>query len=102
MVEMFEDFYMTGGNMEQGTHRNCGCRNQVNTYSDNSNMVSPAVYECNNCVVDNIGYAQAYVPYQETTRIMTQEKSLACGTVFTELVDPYVKGSSLRRSMINC
>ncbi len=42
--------------------------------------------------------AQAYVPMQMWTDPMEAMTSLACGTVFGELVMPYVKGSSLERN----
>jgi hypothetical protein len=55
-----------------------------------------ATSDCNSCVIDAIGLAQAYVPYQPEAATMAAEQSLVCGTVFPSLVKPYVAGANLR------
>ena len=52
--------------------------------------------DCNTCVIDAIGLAQAYVPYQPDAVTMAAEQSLVCGTAFPSLVKPYVAGANLR------
>ena len=52
---------------------------------------------CNTCVMERIGLAQAYIPSQPYTTPMEQEQSLVCGTTFTELVMPYCSGWNLYR-----
>lgn len=44
---------------------------------------------CNSCVIQHVGMAQAYVPYQEDFSVMSLEQSLACGTAFPVLSMPY-------------
>lgn len=50
-----------------------------------------AVADCNNCIVEKVGLAQAYVPFQMDFDLMEENRSLACGTAFPELVSPYRK-----------
>lgn len=52
--------------------------------------------DCNACVIDAIGLAQAYVPYQPDATTMGLEQSLVCGTAFPSLVKPYVSGMNLK------
>lgn len=56
------------------------------------------VGECNQIIINAIGLAQAYVPVQPWETPMSEEQGLRCGTIFPGLVQPYVKGSSLRRA----
>ncbi len=53
--------------------------------------------DCNTCVLEAIGLAQAYVPYQPDGKTMGLEQSLVCGTAFPGLVKPYVSGMNLKR-----
>ena len=53
--------------------------------------------DCSNCVMNRIGLAQAYVPSQPYTSPMTQEQSLICGTVFSDLAMPYCSGWNIYR-----
>jgi len=53
--------------------------------------------DCNTCVLEAIGLAQAFVPFQPDGVPMGLEQSLICGTAFEGLVKPYVKGSSFLR-----
>ena len=55
-----------------------------------------AVTDCNTCVLQSIGLAQAFVPFQPNANTMDKEQSLVCGTAFPDLVQPYVKGSNLK------
>lgn len=54
------------------------------------------VLDCNSCVLQSIGLAQAFVPFQPNANTMDKEQSLVCGTAFPDLVQPYVKGSNLK------
>ena len=95
MIELFDELYEAANNNSR-RHCKCGVCNEMNGYSEKAEMVNPSRMECNTCVIEEVGYAQAYVPYQETMNIMSKEKSLCNGTIFSELVQPYVKGSSLK------
>ncbi len=53
--------------------------------------------DCNACVLERIGLAQAFVPSQPYEQPMEQEQSLICGTAFSELVMPYCSGWNLYR-----
>ena len=53
--------------------------------------------DCNRCVMERIGLAQAFVPSQPFGALQEQEQSLVCGTVFPELVMPYCSGWNLYR-----
>lgn len=55
-----------------------------------SKNMQPAVD--NNALPDGLALAQAYVPMQPYTAPMSQEQSLICGTVFSDLLDPYCSG----------
>ena len=55
------------------------------------------VIDCNTCVLQSIGLAQAFVPFQPNGKTMELEQSLVCGTAFADLVHPYIKGSNLKR-----
>lgn len=69
-------------------------------------MVSPATTalqpdtdmgDCNACVLERVGLAQAFVPNQPYEAPMEQEQSLVCGTTFSALVMPYCSGWNLYR-----
>lgn len=51
--------------------------------------------ECNTCVQESVGLAQAYVPFQTQLDLKDGQTALACGTVFAQLVQPYVKNSRM-------
>ena len=57
----------------------------------------PAAENCNACVMEHIGLAQAFVPFQPAQMPMEQEQSLVCGTAFSDLVMPYCSGWNLYR-----
>lgn len=74
------------------------CKSNEGWKADNNWMGNHNVdSECNDCVIGMVGLAQAYVPFQTSFDVMSQEKSLACGTIFRELVQPFKKGSGLGR-----
>lgn len=52
---------------------------------------------CNACVLEQIGPAQAMVPFQPYEAPMEAEQSLICGTVFADLAIPYCSGWNLYR-----
>lgn len=53
--------------------------------------------DCNACVMERIGLAQAMVPFQTYEAPMEEEQSLICGTAFADLVMPYCSGWNLYR-----
>lgn len=53
--------------------------------------------DCNACVIERVGLAQAFVPSQPFGELKDQEQSLICGTVFPELSMPYCSGWNLYR-----
>ncbi len=52
---------------------------------------------CNACVIERVGLAQAMVPFQPYEAPMEQEQSLICGTAFADLAMPYCSGWNLYR-----
>ncbi len=66
---------------------------------DGSNKNNSAVSDAylNNEMLNNVGLARAYIPMQQFSATMEPRTSLACGSVFGELIMPYVKGSALAR-----
>lgn len=72
----------------------CGCNRD-----DVSVDVQPAVSDALNYeMINAIGLARAYVPTQPFSQTLGEINSLACGSVFGELIMPYVKGSALARN----
>lgn len=65
----------------------------------NQTMTQQGMYEgmidCNTCVQESVGLAQAYVPFQTQLDLKDGQTALACGTVFAQLVQPYVKNSRM-------
>ena len=53
--------------------------------------------QCNTCVIEQVGLAQAMVPFQPYEAPMEQEQSLVCGTVFADLAMPYCSSWNLYR-----
>lgn len=54
--------------------------------------------DCNACVIERVGLAQAFVASQPYAAPMEQEQSLVCGTAFSALVMPYCSGWNLYRA----
>lgn len=47
---------------------------------------------CENWVLKKTGgYAQAYVPFQETLNLVSGNKGIVCGSIFADLIIPYTK-----------
>ena len=78
---------------------NCGCNNSnnygfLNNYANNdynnfrNNMN-------NNPFPNNYLYGHAYTPNQTLNKTFTPEDSLRNGTLFPELVSPYMPGDSI-------
>ena len=84
MIELFDNFYSNNVSNENP------CRNN-NINTPDKNPDDNTSFDCNSCIIDKIGLAAAYVPYQEKSVLMESDKSLTCGTVFPELVMPYKK-----------
>ena len=87
--------------------RNFVCNNNCQKVSTNAtpaattqaavNQPDTSMRDCSSCVMNRIGLAQAYVPSQPYNSPMDQERSLICGTTFSELVMPYCSGWNLYR-----
>ncbi len=111
MKEMCRNFVCNGcaakqnGSMCQNNRMNQnGCMQRNRSMQQNNNGVQPAALQpdtmmgdCNACVMERIGLAQAFVPSQPFSQPMEQEQSLVCGTVFSDLVMPYCSGWNIYR-----
>ena len=75
----------------------CQQANTAQTTSNSTPIPEIPMNNCNTCVMQRIGLAQAYIPSQPYTIPMEQEQSLVCGTTFTELVMPYCSDWNLYR-----
>ena len=73
--------------------RNFACNQHCrqNNTETASATLTPAtmIGNCNACVLEQIGPAQAMVPFQPYEAPMEAEQSLICGTVFADLAIPY-------------
>jgi hypothetical protein len=96
MKESYGNYYKIFGCACKG----CGC-NEKNKCEGRTAGAEAALCEnakdqfcfepvdCNDSLIEMIGLADAYVPYQTEFSLMSPEKSLVCGTVFAGLVIPY-------------
>ena len=79
--------------------RNFACNQHCrqNNAEAASATLTPAtmIGNCNACVLEQIGPAQAMVPFQPYEAPMEAEQSLICGTVFADLAIPYCSGWNL-------
>lgn len=83
---------------------NNNCQKQMTDHKQRSAAYMPAAVmpdtsmgDCNACVMERIGLAQAFIPSQPFTQPMDQEQSLVCGTAFSDLAMPYCSGWNLYR-----
>lgn len=86
MKQVYDEFYKIFG-----CNTSCGgkkCPDPCDISPDNF-CFEPA--DCNDCIIERIGLAEAYVPYQTDISLMEPEKSLELGTAFEELVIPYTR-----------
>ena len=81
--------------------RNFACNQHCrqNNTETASATLTPAtmIGNCNACVLEQIGPAQAMVPFQPYEAPMEAEQSLICGTVFADLAIPSCSGWNLYR-----
>lgn len=94
MKEMCRNFVCNTGRCPQqsaNTQRSASAVNPAAIIPDTS------MGDCNACVIERVGLAQAMVPFQPYEAPMEQEQSLVCGTVFADLVMPYCSGWNLYR-----
>ena len=70
-----------------------GCCSMQTTAIQGDTMMG----DCNACVIEQVGLAQAFVPAQPYQMPMEEEQSLVCGTVFSDLTMPYCSGWNLYR-----
>jgi len=99
LTQNYEDYYTAFGCQKRKDTEECKC---VKSKFEDACAITPddfcyEVLECNDCVMEHVGLAQAYVPYQTDFTIFSQEESLACGTVFPQLVIPYCRNRFLGR-----
>lgn len=98
MKEMCRNFICNGTMCQNATTNQSSC-----TQKDNSNAQPAALQpdtamgDCNACVTERIGLAQALIPTQPFSQPMEQEQSLVCGTAFADLAMPYCSGWNLYR-----
>ena len=95
MTENYDDFYKVFGcgTTQKKCDRQCVDR-ECKTNNACANTTLDFCYEpaeCNECIVEHTGYAQAYVPYQEDFTLFSPEEALCHGTIFPVLVQPYRK-----------
>lgn len=105
MKQMFDDYYKCFGCGNDGVKSkpaedesaSYGARRgrTANTPNTKRGEANSENMTCNECVVNRIGYAQAYVPYQTDTEMYGTEMGLESGTVFTALNMPYKRGTNL-------
>ncbi|MBR1803222.1 MAG: spore coat associated protein CotJA [Clostridia bacterium] len=68
---------------------NCGCENEMN------NSCGFHEEEEMNVFPENPMLAQSYVPIQQMNNTFTPHCGLKMGTIFPELVSPYMPGQSM-------
>ena len=74
-----------------------GRRSSAQSANTAAIMPDTSMGDCNACVIERIGLAQAFIPSQPFEQPMEQEQSLVCGTVFSDLAMPYCSGWNLYR-----
>jgi|GEM_PF-2343800 len=87
--------------------KKCGCEESSaceakaeaaeTTCEDIKNKYCFEAADCNDCIIERTGLADAYVPYQPEFDVMAPEKSLICGTVFQSLAMPYKKSGCVQK-----
>ncbi len=65
------------------------------TAAKSTQSTTKADTSCNTCILQTVGLAQAMVASQPYTAPKSQEQSLICGTIFTDLSMPYPQGFHL-------
>lgn len=68
----------------------------VQNIDDKSNPCECGFDEPNNVFPENPMLAQSYVPWQIMDKTFTPEIGLKMGTIFPELVSPYMPGQSMK------
>lgn len=86
MKQVYDNYYQISGCKRNDVNCSVKC-------ADNCD-ISPVDFcyeaaDCNDCIIDRTGLAEAYVPYQTDLEIMSPEESLKLGTIFKSLVKPY-------------
>lgn len=70
---------------------------EVSSYEDMSNSCDCGFEEDYNVFPENPMLAQSYVPYQYMDKTFKPCVGLKMGTIFPELVSPYVPGQSMEK-----
>ena len=106
MKQMFDDYYKCFGSGDETPTTDNGATDigtgtkpdnaDNNTYTDTKNDSTQNNLSCNACVVNRIGYAQAYVPNQTDTAMYDAQNGLKNGTAYTALNMPYNRGTNLK------
>ncbi len=93
-------------------YRHCKCQKCNQCNSNNDDMIEDICDDVNYCDCDmndcecgfddecgafpaNYMYGQSYVPIQKMNKTFTPEVGLRMGTIFPELVSPYMPGQSM-------
>ncbi len=87
MKEVYEDFYK----IHSCNTSTCENLKNDSTCSALAETLCVDTIECNDCLLDTVGLAQAYVPYQTDLDVMEADCSLVLGTAFKQLVKPHKK-----------
>ena len=87
MKAVYDDFYKIHG----CANGRCECEKNDKCCDVLAEKLCYEVSECNDCLLENIGLARAYVPFQCDIDVMTPDSSLVNGTAFARLVKPYKK-----------
>lgn len=96
MKTVYEDFYKVHG----CAAGRCDCEKNIGNCNALAESLCHEVKDCNDCMLENVGLARGYVPFQCSLEIMMPDASLVNGTVFPCLVKPYKK--DLRRGNNGC
>lgn len=92
MKQVYDEYYKICGCTRKAD--DCSCKKQVSPCDEKSDDFCYEILDCNDCVMERTGLSEAYVPYQTDFDIMSEQNSLAEGTVFKNLVIPYNKTMS--------
>jgi hypothetical protein len=94
MRTVYEDFYKIHGCAKDKcscNNKDCSCGKNKEKCDMLQEELCFEISDCNDCVIENVGMAQAYIPFQTEFNPMEPCCSLMYGTVFPCLVQPYNK-----------
>ncbi len=97
MKEMCRNFLCNNNNCSAAAAGNSSSSAAAAAIPPETSTGSSSMGDCNTCVLNRIGLAQAYIPDQSYEQPKEQEEALVCGTAFSELSMPYCSGWNLYR-----